>query len=186
MVGSVIHTADRKSSSARHNNHKSPAMAAPATLDALVIAKYFIWKAQQEGSPITNKKLQKLLYYAQAWSLALKDELLFKQNVEAWVHGPAVRDVYMAYKEFGFSAIKEEVDVEGLKLPKDKRDLLESVWNVYGNYDGDYLELLSHSEEPWKEARQGMEADVSSDKAIDIETMRSFYKERLEKANKDK
>lgn len=186
VIGSDIHTPDTTGPSIRHNKHKSLAMPAPATFDARTIAKYFIWKAQQEGKPVTNKKLQKLLYYAQAWSLALKNELLFSQNIEAWVHGPAVRDVYMAYKEFGFNPIQEQIDLQELKIPEEKRELLESVWNVYGSYDGDYLEVLSHSEKPWQEARQGMEADVSSDKAIDIETMRAFYRERLEKTNKDK
>lgn len=157
-------------------------MAAPTEIDARTIAEYFIWKSQQEGKPVTNKKLQKLLYYAQAWSLVLKNELMFKQNIEAWVHGPAIRDVYMEYKTFGFSPIKKEVNVSALQLTEAKIALLDNVWGVYGKFDGDYLEMLSHSEQPWIDARQGMEADVSSDNVIEHEAMRSFYSARLEEA----
>jgi len=155
----------------------------PSTeIDARTIAEYFIWKSQQEGKPVTNKKLQKLLYYAQAWSLVLKNEKMFAQDIEAWVHGPAIRDVYMEYKTFGFNPIKKDVDVDALKLPAEKVALLNDVWGVYGKFDGDYLEMLSHSEGPWINARQGMEADVSSDNVIEHEAMRSFYGARLEEA----
>lgn len=159
-------------------------MTASTTIDARTIAEYFIWKAQQEDTPVTNKKLQKLLYYAQAWSLTLKDEPMFKQDIEAWVHGPAVRDVYMEYKNFGFSPIKKKVDLENLKIPDAKIALLEDVWGVYGKFDGNYLEMLTHSEKPWQDARRGMEADVSSDKVIENDSMRAFYSEKLAEAKK--
>ena len=55
---------------------------------ALDVALYFIKKGVDEKNPITNKKLQKLVYYSQAWSLVLNNEKLFNEKIEAWVHGP--------------------------------------------------------------------------------------------------
>jgi uncharacterized phage-associated protein len=71
----------------------------------LDIGRYFIYLANQNHKPITNKKLQKLVYYSQAWSLVLNNKKLFNEPIEAWVHGPAVRSLYCRYKNFGFSPI---------------------------------------------------------------------------------
>ncbi len=78
-------------------------MADSLKLSGQNIAEYFLWKASNESRPVTNKKLQKLLYYAQAWSLVLRDKKLFDDKIEAWIHGPAIRKVYLGYKEFGFN-----------------------------------------------------------------------------------
>ena len=143
------------------------------------IAKFFLWKAEKDGKPITNKKLQKLLYYAQAWNLVFEDKPLFKEDVEAWVHGPAVRKVYLRFKRFGFApiaiTIKKEEDVK--KLSKNK--VLDAVWRVYGKYDAQYLEELSHNEAPWQEAREGLKINESSDNIISLESMKNFYSTKV-------
>jgi uncharacterized phage-associated protein len=145
------------------------------------IAKYFIWKASQEGKKITNKKLQKLLYYAQAWNLAVKNRPLFKEDIEAWVHGPTIRNIYDQYKTFGFGTITEKVDPKDIKeLSKD--ELLGEVWKVYGKFDAEYLEMLTHNELPWQEAREGINEGIPSTNVISLETMRDYYKERLQHA----
>ena len=146
------------------------------------IAKYFIWKASQEGKGITNKKLQKLLYYAQAWNLAIKNTPLFKEDIEAWVHGPAIRTIYDQYKSFGFGPINEKINTRELgDLPKDA--LLDEIWGIYGKFDADYLEMLSHSETPWQNAREGIDEGVPSTNIISLETMKDYYKERLQHAS---
>jgi uncharacterized phage-associated protein len=150
-------------------------------LTALAVAQYFVWLSNKEGKPVTNKKLQKLIYYAQAWSLALRDQKVFEDKIEAWVHGPAVRSVYGKYKIFGFSTISETVSEDDLKkIPKDVQNLLNDVWKVYGKYDGEYLELLSHSEDPWQKAREGLEPNVGSENEILPDEMKSFYKAKLQ------
>jgi uncharacterized phage-associated protein len=175
-VSSAIHTCVACASRKGHNKQSTTAM------DALTIADYFIWKSQQEGIPVTNKKLQKLLYYAQAWSLVLQNKPLFKQEIEAWVHGPAIRDVYFTFKEFGFSPIKKEVDLANLKLSGEDTKLLDEIWRVYGKFDATYLETLSHSEKPWQEARAGLDGDTPSENIIAPATMRDFYSGLLKKS----
>jgi uncharacterized phage-associated protein len=71
------------------------------------VADYFINFSHEVGDPISNLKLQKLLYYAQAWHLALYDSSLFPERIQAWVHGPAVPPVYRRFKEWAWKPISD-------------------------------------------------------------------------------
>lgn len=149
-------------------------------IDINIIADYFLYKGQEAGKPITNKKLQKLLYYSQAWSLVIRKDKLFKNKIEAWVHGPAVREVYLEYKKFGFNPITKDVDIsEFKKISPEAKKLLDEVWSVYGKLDADYLELLAHSEKPWQDAREGLQSYEISENEITPEAMKNFYEEKL-------
>jgi uncharacterized phage-associated protein len=152
-------------------------------VNALLVAEYFVDKANKEQKPLTNKKLQKLIYYAQAWSMVLRDKVLFDEKIEAWVHGPAVKSVYNKYKIYGFSLIKKTADEAALKaIPADAKTLLDSIWSVYGKFDADYLEMLTHSEIPWQEAREGLQKSDNSENEISLDSMRAFYSNKLKQA----
>lgn len=156
----------------------------PKKSKALIAADYFIKKQDASSKCLTNKKLQKLLYYAQAWSLVLKDKTIFSEDIEAWVHGPAIPIVYEAFKEFGRNCIQGlSIDAnEFSELTDGDKAVLDMVWDLYGKYDGDYLEVLSHSEEPWQKARGSCQADEISRAIITPESMRSFYEQKLKEA----
>ena len=79
------------------------------------IADYFIGLSNETGSLITNLKLQKLVYYAQAWSLALNNEELFADDFQAWVHGPVLVSLYDRYRTNKRNPIDKEVDIDSLK-----------------------------------------------------------------------
>ena len=155
-------------------------------LKAQDVGRYFLYLANQERKPITNKKLQKLVYYAQAWSLVLNNKKLFSDPIEAWVHGPAVRSLYVRYKKFGFDPIQEEVKANTLSIAGQAKKLLDSIWKLYGKMDAGYLEMLTHSERPWQEAREGLQSFESSGNEISLKTMKSYYSEKLEKAKSQK
>jgi uncharacterized phage-associated protein len=97
---------------------------------ALSVADYLLYKANKESRPITNKKLQKILYYIQAWSLAVRDKKVFDDKIEAWIHGPAIREVYLNFKEFGAAPIqnarkkardsKKIAEIKGVQLALDQ------------------------------------------------------------------
>ena len=156
------------------------------TLKAQDVGRYFLYRANQDNKPITNKKLQKLVYYAQAWSLVLNNKKLFSEPIEAWVHGPAVRSLYVHYKKFGFEPIQEEIKPDTLNISGKTKELLDTVWNAYGKLDAGYLEMLTHSEEPWQEAREGLQSSDSSDNEISLKSMKSYYSEKMEEAQKKK
>jgi len=155
-------------------------------INALSIALYFLKIANKEKEPITNKKLQKLIYYAQAWSLVLNNEKLFNDPIEAWVHGPAVRSLYVRYKKFGFSPIQEEIKAETINVSEKIKKLLNAVWKVYGRIDPGYLEMLTHSELPWREARRGLQGHENSGNQISLKTMKNYYSEKLKRTQKHK
>lgn len=153
--------------------------------EAIAVANYFIAKSlDQPGIPsgVSNKKLQKLLYYAQAWSLAFRDTEIFPDKIEAWVHGPAIKSMYVMLKDNGFSNVIEQLPSTGtFQLSDDDKMLLDSVWDVYGKYDAQYLELLTHEELPWQEARGNLGESESSSNEISKSTMMSFYAEKIQK-----
>ncbi len=157
------------------------------TLGADIIADYFLYKGNKSNTPITNKKLQKLLYYAQAWSLVIRDNKLFKDKIEAWVHGPAIKNIYFKFKSFGFSPIQSNIQEQDIKdLSPDVISFLDEIWNIYGHLDAQYLETLSHSEQPWIEAREGLQSHEGSSNIISLPTMRKFFSEKLKASKRRK
>lgn len=134
------------------------------------LAKWFLAK-----EPMTHKKLQKLCYYAVAWGYALMDKSIVKDDdFEAWVHGPVSETLYKKYKKYGWNNIQQEKRAP--EFPDDVEKLLESVWDTYGGKDGNELEALSHSEEPWIVARRGLKEDERGKVIIKPKVMRSFYR----------
>jgi len=147
---------------------------------AAKITDYLIDKSLKEGNPVTNKRLQKLLYYIQAWHLAINKEPLFNDKIEAWIHGPAIRSVYETYKSYVAkpidkvrnSNIAQELGIETTRF-------IDRIVNAYSKYDTATLEYMTHAEDPWQKARKGLEINESSNNEITQESMRDYYSERL-------
>ncbi len=116
------------------------------------IAKYLL-SMSEPGTPfaITPLKLQKLLYYVQGWHMALENVNLFSDDFEAWDHGPVIRSIYEDYNHYGYRTIEKVnlKEIENQILNDNQIRLINAVWNVYGEFDGKYLEQLTHQEEPW-------------------------------------
>ncbi len=158
----------------------------PSMADVKDIAKYFIYRSQEVKRPITNLKLQKLVYYAQAWYLVFFDKELYNNTIEAWIHGPVVPSLYQEYKKFGFKEIKLPIsNLSEINLPEDIKVHLNDVWDAYGIYDSKYLEMLTHCEEPWQEARLGLDADEPGNQEISTDTMKKYYTFRMNDAAKE-
>lgn len=133
---------------------------------------------------MTNKKLQKLCYYAQAWYLALYKKELFENEFQAWVHGPVCKELYDVYKINGWNDITEPMS--GRVITEDDiAAFLGIVYNTYGEFDGDELEILTHSEEPWRQAREGLEEWEPSNNIISKDLMQSYYWDVYEQAQND-
>lgn len=141
----------------------------------------------QKGDTVSHKKLQKLIYYVEAWNLVHLDEPLINEDFEAWVHGPVVPELYQQLKEFGFNQIEvvndefDTIDEEiqaiiiNNKLTENQLELIYSVLNKYGGLSSLELELLSHSESPWIEAREGYAPHQTCNKIITKARMKEFY-----------
>lgn len=142
--------------------------------NASQISNYIIQFFQEAGDPVTNLKLQKLLYYVQGWSLALRDEAAFNEQIEAWVHGPVQPSIYRQYQSYRWNPINEEVIKPSLDA--DLANLIDEVLGAYGMDSGYELELRTHQEPPWIDARKGVPADEPSNEIISHDAMSSYFK----------
>lgn len=134
---------------------------------------------ERKLNDVTNLKLQKLLYYAQAWNLAFTGEPLFVEDIEAWVHGPVVPRVFRRFKSLGWKTIEAPVN----PLPDPHLAFhLRAILKAYGGLGPTQLERLTHNEDPWRNARKGIPADVSSNNVISHKDMKTFYKARINSA----
>ncbi len=141
---------------------------------AKAIADWFLASVDRTaGDALTHLKLQKLVYYAQAWALVLLDRPLFEEEVQAWAHGPVVPSVWQAFREHGWEAIPppdERPRVDG-----ETQELLRDVLGTYGERSATALEALTHREDPWLLARGDLPPEARSAAVIPKEHMRSFY-----------
>jgi uncharacterized phage-associated protein len=125
------------------------------------------------GDSITHLKLQKLVYYAQAWSLALLGRPLFDEDVQAWTHGPVVPSVWHHLKDHRWDALPPAA--HAVELDPETEELLRDVMDTYGEHSAKALEDLTHSEEPWIRARGGLPIEARSAAVIPKAHMRRFY-----------
>lgn len=147
------------------------------TLTCFDIAEYFIHLANETGSFISNLKLQKLVYYAQAWHLALYDEPLFAEDFEAWVHGPVIPQLYQKYRKFGWHPIEQEAEPD---LPSKIKEFLDEVAREYFASDAYELEQMTHVEAPWNQARGNLPPDAPSNSVIRQEWIKEYFAPRAE------
>lgn len=144
-----------------------------------------------KGVSVSPKKLQKLVYYVEAWHLVHFESELIEENFEAWVHGPVVPELYQDLKQFGYNDIKiinDEIDSAEDRIEKvakenniteNQLELIYSVLNKYGTLNSFELEMLTHSEEPWIEAREGFPPHERCTNVITKNRMKEFYSAQL-------
>lgn len=144
------------------------------------VARYFLANQDEEaGELISNLKLQKLIYYAQGFHLAVFGQPLFGDKIKAWAHGPVVPDVWHTYKNTGWGAIGKPDNFELEKYSKDTRDLLDEVNRVYGQYSATKLRDMTHEEPPWKEAWERVQRGDKDDE-IKHDAMRKYFSTLVE------
>ena len=117
-------------------------------LTASEVADHLIALSEQRGEPFSNSKLQCLLYYSQAWHLAIYDECLFNDDIEAWPNGPAIASAHRHLEPLDTSIKPESV------LEPAVRDHLQKIVYRYGLRTAGELERLVQTEPPWIIARQ--------------------------------
>ena len=125
-------------------------------LSVFNVADHFLAKQDDEsGESITNLKLQKLCYYAQGFHLALYDEPLFSDDIEAWQHGPVVRNLWNKYKSKGRNPLPVPENHATYTADDETADFLDEVYAVYGQYSAWKLRDMTYGEPPWIETPKG-------------------------------
>ena len=124
----------------------------------------------EDSEYITNLKLQKLLYYAQGYNLARRDNVLFNDDFFAWEHGPVIKKVYDRYKVNGSKGIEYDENFN-INVDEETEKILYEVYNEYGQYSAWKLRNMTHEEDPWK--------TTPRNQIITKEKIKQYFKERI-------
>ncbi len=138
--------------------------------NVLDVCRYIINYSNDKNYGISNLKLQKILYFVQAYFLACTDEHkpCFEERIEAWDFGPVVPDAYYEYKQYGSADIpkitscirfnpkniwdSEVVDYnDNIISPKDRENINKTV-DKFSDYTATTLVTITHHQAPWKDA----------------------------------
>jgi len=134
------------------------------------VAAYILKKC----GPMSAMKLQKLVYYCQAWSLVWEERPLFPERIEAWASGPVAPDLYREHKgQFLLKDWKERGSPK--KLSGDDKETIDVVLKAYGHRNAQQLSELTHREAPWKNARNGLAPGDPGTETITHEAMSEYY-----------
>ena len=173
-----------------------PTVVGPTT--AVAAANEFLALAGAEGVAVDQMKLQKLLFYGHAWSLAIRNAPLFEQDFEAWPWGPVVRDIYYQTRDSGRGAVTkrlQEINKTGPNpldfrwtVPNGVQDaetkaFLKSVWDSLKTYTGIQLSNATHGPgEPWTIVRDQF-GSLDSKPTIPNALIQSVFKQKLQNVN---
>lgn len=158
------------------------------------VANYFLDLAGKEGIELSPLQIQKLVYIAHGWHLAIyEDPLIDDEYAEAWEYGPVFPSLYNEFKEFGADPIKrlatEAYYIDFLEewstsTPSIKRndaetqEFLNHIWKLHKELTGGQLINLTHTEgSPWKQTRDRSGNIRNAD--IDNRIIEKYYREQL-------
>lgn len=132
------------------------------------VAAYLV----ERHGPMSTMKLQKLAYYAQAWNLVWEEVPLFDAEIQAWINGPVVYDLYRQHR--GRFRI-DSWDGDPARLSQDERETIDAVFRAYGRFSGQQLGEMTHREGPWREARGDAAPTDRGNATISMESMQEYY-----------
>ncbi|HEX4964204.1 MAG TPA: type II toxin-antitoxin system antitoxin SocA domain-containing protein [Thermoanaerobaculia bacterium] len=133
------------------------------------VASYIL----QELGEITAMKLQKLLYYSQAWSLVWDEAPLFRERIEAWANGPVVPALYQRHR--GQFKVRSWSQGNPQALTGEQRETVDAVLKYYGDKPSQWLSDLTHAEAPWRDARRGLGPGERGNHVITHAAMAEYY-----------
>lgn len=139
------------------------------SIRVLDVAEYIL---QQMGE-LSAWKLQKLVYYSQAWSLVWDERPLFPEAIEAWANGPVCPVLYGAHR--GLFLVQTIPGGDPNRLDKPACDTIDAVLKFYGKWTSQQLSDLTHNEWPWREARGDLADGEPSRSVIRTDTMAAYY-----------
>lgn len=133
------------------------------------VAQYLL---QKQGS-MTAMKLQKLVYYCQAWSLVWDEKPLFNEQIQAWANGPVVRELYELHR--GLFQVDQLTKGNPDNLSDEQRETVDAVLEAYGDKSAQWLSDLTHLEVPWNSTRVGLQEGENCEREITPATMNEYY-----------
>ena len=138
-------------------------------ISALDVAAFIL----REKGAMTAMKLQKLVYYSQAWALVWEEKPLFPEEIQAWANGPVVPELFKVHR--GKFKVRSIPGGDPEKVDAAQAESIRGVLKCYGGKPSQWLIDLTHSEDPWKNARQGYPDKAFCTAAIPLESMAEYY-----------
>lgn len=144
-------------------------MGIPTAVD---VSNLFLSWANRDGDVITNLKMQKLLYYAQAWHLVILNKPLFGDMIEAWEFGPVIPTAYRFFKKSGARPISyKSTGSESSVFTSAQMEFLKEFYGKFIGLSAHALVNATHNESPWIEA-------FDSGTNISLKAMKDFYTQK--------
>ncbi|PRA79721.1 Panacea domain-containing protein [Microbacterium sp. MYb66] len=136
------------------------------------VAAYIVTKCGE----MTAMKLQKLVYYSQAWHLVWSERPLFDEEIQAWANGPVVYDLYR--KHSGQFRVSDWPEGDVSHLSADETGSIDAVIDAYFPFTAHQLSEMTHQEDPWLMAREGLSDGARSNRPITLASMHEYYSAR--------
>ena len=164
-----------------YNSYRMETSKIIGKLDAITLSNYIL----EKYSLMSHLKIQKILFYCEAYHLAYFDESLIDENFEAWVHGPVCREVFDSLKDksilysdltYGGESVLPKVDAE---LISTQIQILNDVLGALSKWTDIELEDATHQEAPWIQARGTLGAGERCTNIISKPLMKTTYKSEL-------
>lgn len=135
------------------------------------VARYVL----NHSGEMTTMKLEKLVYYCQAWSLAWDGVPLFEEDFQAWANGPVCPELFATHR--GRFWLRADYYDSHRPYPFEQRqlDTTNAVLEGYGGKEPQWLSELTHQERPWRETRRGVKPGEPCGLAISKELMQEYY-----------
>jgi uncharacterized phage-associated protein len=150
-------------------------------IDGILLSKYILKKSGQMNAI----KLQKTMFFVEAFHLAIFNKSLVGESFEAWVNGPVLRSVYNEYKSqskasyiISIPEFEEVIFWRKFENPK-QLYIIDKVIEYFNRFGSQQLSESSHRHLPWKEAREGLGTNDKSDKPMSKDSIRKYYRKLL-------
>lgn len=131
-----------------------------------LVAKHIIKYCNENNYPVSNLKLQKILYFVQAEFLVSTGEACFPESIEAWDFGPVVPEVYHRYKVYGSSNIPYIRNGIKGRIEQSDKGMIEEMVDWCSNYTASQLVDITHHQDPWINAYTTYRNNIISKKSI--------------------
>ncbi|NEZ47944.1 DUF4065 domain-containing protein [Clostridium niameyense] len=158
--------------------------------NVLDVCRLIINYCAEKRHPISNIKLQKILYYVQAAFLVEKKKICFEEKILNWTYGPVVEEAYREFRIYGGQNIPKQEEYNTIsynsidskihfsketfdesKFCEDDEKIIKKIVDLYIDKEPFYLVKKTHKEDPW--------LNTSQNEVISIESIRKYYEENL-------
>lgn len=141
------------------------------TYPAEAIAKYIIWHEWEAKRPVSNLRLQKFLYFVQAYCIATNGIPLFDDKMYGWDFGPVIPEVYEKYRKYGSMIIQDVKDCSDAPIFDIEKERIDLMLEACSDKSNTELLEITQNQTPWKMAYKGF----TKDREITIGSMRRYF-----------